>query len=136
MKCKNRALTVYHPGHHKKIFLNFNVRPPQVNTFKFNFSSPKKAAFGIILVFFFFAPNLVIFNWRKTASQYWVGLCHTSTQASHRQTCAPSSLTSLRLLPLEADAEPWSEFPESHRKFPLVICFTYGHMAVFMLPCF
>ena len=58
--------------------------------FKFNFSSPKKATFGIILSFFFSPPSLFIFSWRKTASQYWVGLCHTSTWVSHRQTCVPS----------------------------------------------
>ena len=50
--------------------------------------------------FFFFSffmlppphPKLFIFNWRKIASLYCVGLCHTLTWVSHRYTCVPSLL--------------------------------------------
>ena len=38
------------------------------------------------LSFFF----LIIFNWRKIASQYCVGLCHTSGWDSHRYACVSS----------------------------------------------
>ena len=41
-----------------------------------------------------FSPNLLIFNWRKIASQYCVGPCHISTWVSHRYTCV-SSLSNL-----------------------------------------
>ena len=37
--------------------------------------------------------NFFIFNWRKVASQYCVGLCQTSTWVSHRYTCDPSFLS-------------------------------------------
>ena len=30
---------------------------------------------------------------------------------------------------LRDQTEPWFEFPESYSKFPLVICFTYGHVS-------
>ena len=42
---------------------------------------------------------MFIFNWRKIASQYFIGLCHTSASVSHRYTCVPSLLNLPPTLP-------------------------------------
>ena len=38
----------------------------------------------------FLSPNLFVFNWRKIAPQYRVGLCHISTCISRRYTRVPA----------------------------------------------
>ena len=76
--------------------------------------------------FYFFVINL-IFNWRVVPLQNVAVFCQTSTWISHRYTCIPPFRTSLPSPPV--DNEPLVEFPESHRKFLLAICFTYGHVS-------
>ena len=57
-------------------------------------------------LFFPFSPNSFIFNWRKIASQYFVGLCHTSTWVRHTYTCIPS-LLNFPLSPLSPSYPSW-----------------------------
>ena len=80
----------------------------------------------------YFFLNLLIFNWRKIASQYCVGFCHTSAWISCRDACVPS----LWNLPPTSPpfptsvTEPQFEFPESYSTFPLLIYLTRGTVCV------
>ena len=58
-----------------------------------------------------FLIKFINFNWRIIALQYHVGLCHTSTQISHRYTYVLSLLpTSHPFLSLCIVTETWFEF--------------------------
>ena len=74
-------------------------------------------------------PKLLVFNWRKIALQYCIGLCRTSAWTSHMYTRVPFlfnlPFTSHSLPPLQVVTEPQFEVPESYGKFPLAI---YLHM--------
>ena len=75
---------------------------------------------------------LYFFNWRIIALQNFVIFCQTSTRVSHRYTPVPSLSNlppiSLTITPLDC-YRPLFEFPESCRKFPLAIYFTYGNVS-------
>ena len=74
----------------------------------------------------FFKKKII---WRIIVLQNFVVFCHISTRISHRYTHV-SSLPDLPAIslpnPLQPAAEPLFEFPESHSKFPMAICFTRG----------
>ena len=78
--------------------------------------------------------SLFLFNWRIVALQYCVGFCHTSTWISHMSPPSRTSLPSHLIPPLCVVSESQFEFPESHRKFPVAIYFTYSSVYVSMLP--
>ena len=87
------------------------------------------------LIFFlvlYFLINL-LFYWRIIALQNFAVFCQTSTWISYRYTYIPPFWTSLpsppHPIPLEADTEPLFGFPETYRKFPLAIYFTYGNVS-------
>ena len=78
-----------------------------------------------------FLIKFINFNWRIIALQYHVGLCHTSTQISHRYTYVLSSPSHLPPLPIPLHCYRdlvW--VPESHSKCLLAIYFTYGSVDV------
>ena len=73
--------------------------------------------------------SIFCFNWRITALQYCVGLCHTSTWISHRYTYVPSLWN---LPPTSHPSKFWQrprfEFPESYSEFPLAVYFAHGNV--------
>ena len=82
--------------------------------------------------------QLIYFNWRIIALQYYDSFCHTSTWIGHRCACAsPPSWT-----PLLAPSPPYPSglsqgtsfgCPASCIELTLVICFTYSNVHVSML---
>jgi len=82
--------------------------------------------------FFFLAIFLkFIFYWRIIALQNFVVFCQTSTWIIGIHTSPPSWTSLPPPSPSHSlvDTEPLFEFPETYRKFPLALYFTYSNVS-------